>query len=205
MKRLNFILIILVYLIQIDKQVQFDSLIDELKAYTFFQENGVKVEYKIDTDINQELIRLEEAISSKYKQEINIKDNTEIYLDTDNEQVLADVYNDKNQTLVEIKIINFDNQKSLSNLMKELTELQANNSKQIKYFKYFKGKILNEKGIIEQIKNTQKLKKLEALDIHNGCVGTANLNDGQRVNFVISNYNSGTYFTIGTPIIFTIY
>lgn len=205
MKRLNFILIILIYFIQIEKQVEFDNLIDELRIYTFFQENGVEVEYKIDSDINQELIRLEEVISSRYQQQINIRDNTEIYLDIDNEQILVDLYKDDNQTTVEIKIINFDNQKSLSNLMKELTELQANNSKQIKYFKYFKGKILNEKGIIEQIKNTHKLKKLEALDIHNGCVGTANLNDGQRVNFGISNYNSGTYFIIGTPIIFTIY
>ena len=119
--------------------------------------------------------------------------------------IITNVFEDNGGSLVEIKIINYDNEKSLSNLMKELTELQTNNAKEIKYFQYFKGKIDNKERIIDEVSKIPKLKKVKTLDIHNGYVGTACLNDGQRVNFVTSSYNSGTYIIIGTPIIFSTY
>ena len=52
---------------------------------------------------------------------------------------------------------------------------------------------------------SQNIKDINALDIHNGYVGTAKLQDGERVNFAVSNYDKGTYLVIGTPIIFSTY
>ena len=81
----------------------------------------------------------------------------------------------------------------------------ANNSNELKYFKYIKGKINNEKNILECINEEKIIKNLKILDIHNGYVGTAYLDNGEKVKIAYSNYNTGSYFIIGSPIIFTTY
>jgi len=210
MERLNFILIILISMIIInigpkESADGFYQLVNETENYTTFEQTGVKVEYKSDKNINRELEDINNRFMEKYKlQEYSLNGN-EISITTNNELVVANVFENDGATLVEIKIINYDNEKSLSKLMKELTELQTNNAKELKYFQFFKGKINNKERTLDTINKTQKLKNIETLEIHNGYVGTANLNNGQRVNFVVNSYNTGSYFIIGTPIIFTSY
>ena len=89
--------------------------------------------------------------------------------------------------------------------MKELTELQTKCAKDIRYFQYIKGKINNKNITIDKIKKIQEMKNINTLDIHNGYVGTANLYNGERVNFSVCTYNTGSYLVIGTPVIFTTY
>ena len=43
------------------------------------------------------------------------------------------------------------------------------------------------------------------LDLNNGYTGRGYCSDGEKINFAISNYNTGAYIIIGTPIIFATY
>lgn len=210
MNKLNFILVILISIIIINSVPKesaygFSELVNELNNYIEFEETGVKVEYEVNQNKEEVLEDIKNKFTEKNKsQQCILKDN-EISVRTNNELIVADVFEDNMTTLVEIRIINYDSEKSLSNLMKELTELQNNNAKKLKYFQFFKGKIINKERPLNDIYITQKLKNIETLDIHNGYVGTASLNNGQRVNFVDNSYDTGSYFIIGTPIIFATY
>lgn len=210
MNKLNFILITLVSIIIINSVPKesaygFNELVNELNNYIKFEETGVKVEYEINQNKEEVLEDIKNKFIDKYKYQKYILKDNEISIITNNEVIVADIFEDNMTTLVEIRIINYDNEKSLSKLMKELTELQNNNAKKLKYFQFFKGKIINKERVLNEIYKTQKLKNIETLDIHNGYVGTARLNNGQRVNFVDNSYDTGSYFIIGTPIIFATY
>lgn len=209
MKRLNFVLIILIYILNInvyhkESEYEFYQLLNEVQSYISFEENGVKVEYESNQSEEDELEDIKNILN-KYKFEEYVLNKDEISIKTNSELIVASVFKNSSTTLVEIKIINYDNEKSISNLMKELTELQTNNPQEAKYFQFFKGKINNKENTIDNLSETRKLKNVETLEIHDGYVGKAILNDGQRVNFVASSYNTGSYFIIGTPIIFTTY
>ena len=210
MKRLSLILIILVYITSYSFDINenyssFYDLVKEIQSFSSFTEDGVKMEYKSEQNKVEEIAKLKMIFIKKFKIRDCTSIDNEININVNNMFIITNVFEDNGGSLVEIKIINYDNEKSLSNLMKELTELQTNNAKEIKYFQYFKGKIDNKERIIDEVSKIPKLKKVKTLDIHNGYVGTACLNDGQRVNFVTSSYNSGTYIIIGTPIIFSTY
>lgn len=210
MNKFNFILVILISIIFIniipkESAYGFNELVDELDEYIEFKETAVKVEYEVSQSKEEVLEDIKNKFIEKYRnQKFILKDN-EISFRTNNKFIVADIFEDNLTTLVEIKIINYDNEKNLSDLMKELTELQNKNAKKLRYFQFFKGKINNKEQTLNNIFTTQKLKKIETLDIHNGYVGTASLNNGQRVNFVDNSYDTGSYFIIGTPIIFATY
>lgn len=210
MNKFNFILVILISIIFIniipkESAYGFNELVDELDEYIEFKETAVKVEYEVSQSKEEVLEDIKNKFIEKYRnQKFILKDN-EISFRTNNKFIVADIFEDNLTTLVEIKIINYDNEKNLSDLMKELTELQNKNAKKLRYFQFFKGKINNKEQTLNNIFTTQKLKKVETLDIHNGYVGTASLNNGQRVNFVDNSYDTGSYFIIGTPIIFATY
>ena len=48
------------------------------------------------------------------------------------------------------------------------------------------------------------LKGVRTININNGYTGIAKYKN-EKINFAINNYNTGSYLTIGTPIIFTKY
>lgn len=43
------------------------------------------------------------------------------------------------------------------------------------------------------------------MKISNGYSGTGYLNDGEKINFALVDYDTGSHIIIGTPIIFTTY
>ncbi|MGG7176918.1 hypothetical protein ACQPU1_04980 [Clostridium paraputrificum] len=183
----------------------FISIESEIKGYSNFLESGVKVEYKSNLKKEKEFEKLKDNIISFYKNEDIIAKDDNIQVNKILKKININIYEENDKTQVEITLINYDSEKSLSKLMKELTKLQTNNAIEVRYFKYVKGRINNTEEALEAIKNTSYLKDIETLDIHNGNVGTAILYDGERVNFVISSYDTGSYLIIGTPIIFTTY
>ena len=106
---------------------------------------------------------------------------------------------------MEAIITNFTKEKKILNLIQELSQLQVNTSNRPRYFKYVKGKINNTEEGLYIVEETKRIKDIDTLDIHDGYVGTGKLQDGERVNFAVSNYDKGTYLVIGTPIIFSTY
>ena len=177
------------------------------KENVSFVENGVKLEYKSKDDKRKILNDVSRKIKEiKNDCNINYSDSMDsLNTSFDNEQIICDIYDGKEDSLVELVIVNKNNNKDLLILMKELAYLQSKNSSEKRYFQYIKGKINNEDTILENIKGKFKLRNIETLNIHNGYVGTANLYDGERVSIAVSNYDTGTYLIIGSPIIFTTY
>ncbi|WP_294350724.1 hypothetical protein [uncultured Clostridium sp.] len=172
----------------------------------FFENNGVKVRYSSDKEVDKEKSMIIEKIKEQDIGNIIEESYNELHIRTSiNEDLNIKIYKDLDKTIVEEEIINYSSEKKISKLMKELTELQTKYAKDIRYFQYIKGKINNKNTAIDKIKKIQEMKNINTLDIHNGYVGTANLYNGERVNFSVCTYNTGSYLVIGTPVIFTTY
>ena len=84
----------------------------------------------------------------------------------------------------------------LKNILKKL---ENNKTKSVKYFEYYKGKLL----YINSLKDINLNDKL--LKIHNGYVGKEKLSNNREFSYGIIEYNTGIYIIIGTPTIFTTY
>ena len=181
----------------------FTVLEEKINSDIEFCENGVKVIYKSDKKLNEEIDSIKEKVKCKYgKAEIS---NNNITIKSKDEKIQIDLYEKSNCTSVEMVIINNKKEKNMEDLMKELTELEGNKAKDVQYFSYLKGIINNKEDGLNLIKKTRELKEVNTLNVRNGYVGTAVLYNKERVNFAVSTYNTGTYLIIGTPIIFTTY
>jgi hypothetical protein len=177
----------------------------QVREVSSFVENGVKVEYKTGIDDEMVLSELKSNMLKLFSERNITLDEGQITVVDTNINIQANTYVEDNNTLVEIKIINYDKEITISKLMKELAEFQGENAKDIRYFQYIKGKINYKDEILDIINNRLKMENINTLDVHNGYVGTANLDRGERVNFAISCYDTGSYLIIGTPIIFATY
>lgn len=209
MKKPCFILIIIFIFCIFSKTVMadenFDSLCNEVNNITSFSESGVMMQYNTSSSVKEEIRKLRNNIMKKFNDK-NIKVlSNEIIVSSTDFEIDINVYEEKNVIETEINIINYDKIKSIVELKKEITELQTENVCNIKYFQYIKGKINNESQINNLLENKKLLVNVKSLGIHNGYVGKANLTDGLRVNFAKIQYNSGSYFILGSPIIYTTY
>lgn len=169
-----------------------------LDNYAEFIENSVKLEYYLDEcDTNS----IHDVIRTRY----NITDETSNCVEFNYDDIYGrcNIYNLRNRYKVTIELVNKSKEYKLSDLKKEVTELQVNNSYNDKYYVYQKERINNEKGIQEVL--NKKIINNEILEIHNGYVGKGQLIDGEKVNYAIVNYKTGGYIIIGTPMIFATY
>ncbi|MEG1870859.1 MAG: hypothetical protein RR192_02545, partial [Peptostreptococcaceae bacterium] len=129
-----------------------------------------------------------------------------IYKDS-NSDITVVLWEENNETMVEIAVINNNPLMESLLLKRNLEKLLNNNSTKEKYFSYVKGKIelQSYEKIEETIMNSIKKDTLEVLNIHNGYSATAEFRDNQRVNMGYMEYDSGRQIIIGTPIIFVTY
>lgn len=189
----------------LSKEMVATEIEGQVREISSFEENGVKVEYK--TSIDDEIVfnELKSKMIKLFSEDEITYTDEEIIAKNNDINAQANIYVEDNTTLVEIKVINYDKENTISKLMKELAELQGKNIEDIRYFQYIKGRINNKDEMLNLINNRLEMKNINTLDIHNGYVGTADFYNGERVNFVVSSYNTGSYLIIGTPIIFTTY
>lgn len=192
-----------------EKSIRNNGLINlenNISDICFFDNNGVKVVYSSDKDLQEEKNIIIEKIRQQNLENVIEEVDNEINVSNyKNEKIKVLLYKENNKTIVEEEIINYNSSKKLSELMQELTNLQTKYSKDLRYFQYIKGKINNKDSTIDKINSIREMKNINTLEIHNGYVGTANIYDGERVNFSVCTYNTGSYLVIGTPIIFTTY
>ena len=165
----------------------------------------MKIEYESNISLEDTLSLIQKKIKKHYSSSVSEITKDGISIKCNNIEINIIVYENKGKTLVDAVITNFSKDKKLLNLIQDLSQLQVNTSSKPRYFKYIKGKINNTEEGLDIINKVQNIKDINALDIHNGYVGTAKLQDGERVNFAVSNYDKGTYLVIGTPIIFSTY
>jgi hypothetical protein len=170
-----------------------------------FRESGVMIRYKSNNSKIEEIKDIKKKITKKYPNSNSKIIDNELTIRTSTITIQASAWDEDGKNTVELKIINYSKENNLSNLMKELTELQAKNVFDIRYFQYIKGKINNIDEAVDNVKKIQEINNINTLAIHNGYVGTADIYNGERVNFAVSTYDTGSYLIIGTPVIIATY
>lgn len=163
---------------------------------TDFSENGVKIQYNVKSDIDKEVLRIKNIFKDNYEFDevdkyhfyIKGKNNIEIKLWKENDNLFVEgIILNKNENITNIYLKNI------------LKKLENNKTKSVKYFEYYKGKLL----YINSLKDINLNDKL--LKIHNGYVGKEKLSNNREFSYGIIEYNTGIYIIIGTPTIFTTY
>lgn len=202
----NFFIYIIIFSINLSgvsinnlENISFYQLENFLINKTEFNENGVKLQYNIESNKDYELNRILGLMSDKYKIE-NINNKYHFYLKSNN-TIEIKIWEEDNITFVESFIINKNKCMSTEDLKRELDNILSSKVRNKRYFKYYKGEISNTDNFyIDNI----ELKK-ELLKIENGYVGKETLKNGEKLSYGIMKYNTGVYLVIGTPVIFTTY
>lgn len=191
----------------ISTQNSFSILEANMVNISEFEENGVKFQYKTKNNIEKEVYRIREYltdnISGNYK-EIN-KNQFEI---TNNDfKINTKTWYKDNYTYTEITLINKNIKYTTTNLKTMLQKLENQRLENIQYFFYYEGKENREGNnyIKNELNKKNYIKDIELLDMKNGYVGTGKLSNGDKINFALTNYNTGSHIIIGTPIIFATY
>lgn len=202
----NFFIYIIIFSINLSgvssnnlENISFYQLENFLINKTEFNENGVKLQYNIESNKDYELNRILGLMSDKYKIE-NINNKYHFYLKSNN-TIEIKIWEEDNITFVESFIINKNKCMSTEDLKRELDNILSSKVRNKRYFKYYKGEISNTDNF--DIDNIE-LKK-ELLKIENGYVGKETLKNGEKLSYGIMKYNTGVYLVIGTPVIFTTY
>lgn len=175
-----------------------------LNEYEFIN-NGIKLEYTIKTDINNELERINKIFTLKNYLILTKGENC-ISAESENINCSVNMYNYNELTKVEVVVINTDKTLPESHLKLLVQEIRGSNFIDERYFSFIKGKIkIEDKNIFKDIENKLKIKVSENLDISNGSIAKATMMDGRSINIGQITYDTGSYLIIGTPIIFVTY
>lgn len=191
----------------ISVQNSFNILEVNMDSISEFEENGVKFQYKTKNNIEKEFFRireyLTENINGNYK-EIN---KNQFQIANDYFKLNTKTWYEDKYTYVEITLINKNSQYTATNLKCILQKLENEKMENIQYFLYYEGKQseADDNYIIDELIQKNNMKDIKFLDINNGHVGTGNLSNGEKINFALINYNTGSHIIIGTPIIFATY
>ena len=175
-----------------------------LNEYEFIS-NGIKLEYTIKTDINNELKRIDKIFASKNTLIVTKGENW-ISAESENIKYSVNMYNYNELTKVEVIVINNDKTISESYLKLLVQEIRSNNFIDERYFSFIKGKLkVEDKNIFEDIENKLKIKVSKNLNISNGSIAKATMMDGTNIIIGQITYDTGSYLIIGKPIIFVTY
>ena len=213
MKKIFFVFLLIFSLLIINgKEYECEAkkdLFNEVERYILneyeFVNNGVKLEYTIKTDINNELKRINKIFAAK-SDVIVTKGENWISVEGENINYSVNMYNYNELIKVEVKVTNNDKTLSESYLKLLVQEIRNSNFIDERYFSFIKGKIKTEdKNAFEDIENKLKIKVNENLDISNGSIAKATMMDGTNINIGQITYDTGSYLIIGTPIIFVTY
>ena len=213
MKKIFFVFLLIFSLLIINGKeyecVAKKDLFNEVERYILneyeFVNNGVKLEYTIKTDINNELKRIDKIFAAK-SDVIVTKGENWISVEGENINYSVNMYNYNELIKVEVIVTNNDKTLSESYLKLLVQEIRNSNFIDERYFSFIKGKIKTEdKNAFEDIENKLKIKVNENLDISNGSIAKATMMDGTNINIGQITYDTGSYLIIGTPIIFVTY
>jgi len=171
-----------------------------------FVENGVKVEYSSNNNLENELLVIKNNLINLFKEDIYI-DNNNIFFNADQREIKVLAWRDKKETKVQITYINSRKNCTINQIKKELEQIQYFAAKNIKYFDFVKVKIIEEQrqNLLDILKSNIKEKTLEELNIVNGTIGKGKLKDENKINFSFMTYDTGEYLILGTPVIFITY
>ncbi|MDV4151599.1 hypothetical protein R0131_12240 [Clostridium sp. AL.422] len=184
----------------------FYFLEEEINNYGMFIENGVRIEYSTNNNIEDEIQSVKNNIEKQFKGQVNIDKNT-IAVTDEYRDIKVVVWQDMEDTKVQISYVNYNNKQLTNQLMKEIEQIQNFAAKKIKYFNFLKVKIIEERkqNILDLLMKNVKENTLEELNVFNGKVSKGRLIDGSKINFSFMTYDDEEYLVLGTPVIFVTY
>lgn len=185
----------------------FDGLETITMGKSEFKENGVKLQYKTKNTIDKEFDRVKMYLDNNINVDYKKCYENQIDCFNDNFDINMKLWSDSIYTYNEITLINKNSKYKTIDLKNILRKIENKNLEDVQYFLYYQGEIkeVSNSELIGKLIDQTDIQKANILDINNGCTGTGYLNNGDKVNFALTNYNTGSYVIIGTPIIFATY
>lgn len=185
----------------------FDGLETITMGKSEFKENGVKLQYKTKNTIDKEFDRVKMYLDNNINVDYKQCYENQIDCFNDNFDINMKLWSDSIYTYNEITLINKNSKYKTIDLKNILRKIENKNLEDVQYFLYYEGEIkeVSNRELIGELIDQTDIQKANILDINNGCTGTGYLNNGDKVNFALTNYNTGSYVIIGTPIIFATY
>lgn len=185
----------------------FSILETNIRTVSNFEENGVKLQYKTRENIEKEIFRIKKQLNFNIDGGYREINKNQFQLLDDNVHIDIKTWGEDKYNYVEIKLINVDAKYSTLDLKNMLQRIKDERSEDEKYFLYYKGKRSKEDSnySINKLLNENNVQKASLLEISNGYAGTGNLSDGDKLNFALVKYDTGSNIVIGTPTIFELY
>ncbi|WP_026887526.1 hypothetical protein [Clostridium beijerinckii] len=191
----------------VNAQNSFNALEVKMKNISEFEENGVKLQYKTQNNILNESYRIKENL---------LRDANLVYKESGNDEFEAfnsdfdiniKIWHEDVYSYVEIILTNKNPKYGTKYLKNILKNIEDSELEDIQYFLYYEGKEkgLDNKYFTNRLVSEYNMRKTQLIKISNGYSGTGYLNDGEKINFALVDYDTGSHIIIGTPIIFTTY
>lgn len=172
-----------------------------------FQENGAKLQYKTRDNIEKESNRIKEYLTNNINGSYREISKNQFEIFNNNFCTNIKLWHEDKYTYVEITLINKNAKYTTADLKSILQKSENQKSENRQYFFYYEGKEKEPDNnySIDKLANENNIQKTKLLKINNGYTGTGYLSNGDKINFALIRYNTGSHIIIGTPIIFTIY
>lgn len=177
-----------------------------IQSRSYFVENGIKLQYKVNNNIDNESSRIRTYLEEHKSGYCSINGENQFDFISNDFNINVKLWNKDKYTYVEIILINKDRKYNTSELEQFFSGLKESNDEDIKYFFYYKGKLKDlDSKTRENLLSESGIENIDMLSINNGYTGVGEFTNGEKINFALADYNTGYYIIIGTPIIFTAY
>ena len=185
----------------------FGILETNIRTVSEFEENGIKLQYKTRENIEKELFRIKSQLNYNINGDYREINKNQFQVLNDNFHIDIKTWGENKYSYVEIKLINRNVQYSTLDLKNMLKRIEDEKSEDKQYFLYYKGKRAKEDNnySINKLLDENNVQNASLLEISNGNAGTGKLVDGEKVNFAMIKYDTGSNIIIGTPTIFELY
>ena len=185
----------------------FDSIEKNIRNISEFDENGAKLQYKTKDNMEIENDRIRGYLIRNVRGEYKEIPKSQFEITNKDLDISLKLWCEDQYTYVEISIINKNSQYTVKDLKDILQKLENQKSENAQYFLYYEGKgiTLENNDFMYKFINKNDIEHAQLLEISNGYTGTGYLENGDKINFALSKYNTGSHIVIGTPIIFATY
>jgi len=172
-----------------------------------FQENGVKLQYKTRENAEIEISKIKRQLNCNIDGDYREINKNQFQVVTGDFHIDIKTWGENKYNYFEIKLINNNPKYKTLNLKEMLKKIEDEKSEDTQYFLYYKGKSTKDDRnyYTDKLLNDDNIQKASLLEINNGYAGTGNLSNGDRVNFALIKYDTGSNIIIGTPAIFESY
>lgn len=172
-----------------------------------FQENGVKLQYKTRENTEIEISKIKKQLNCNIDGDYREINKNQFQVLKGDFHIDIKTWKENKYNYFEIKLINKNPKYKTLNLKEMLKKIEDEKSEDTQYFLYYKGKSTKDDRnyYMDKLLNENNIQKASLLEINNGYAGTGNLSNGDRVNFALIKYDTGSNIIIGTPTIFELY